>query len=253
MNINLNGKLALVTGASGELGRVMARTLAECGADIAVHYGKSREPALALVAELRAMGRRAEAFQADITDAASVAALKTAVVSTLGDPDIVVANAVVQYPWKAILDQPLVDFASQYDSCVLQSVLLAKAFVGAMQTRGWGRYIAISTECTVQAFVNQGAYVAGKRGLDGLLRVLAKEVGPSGVTVNQVAPGWTVSERDRAQGTEVRAGYDEGVPLRRRGTDQEVANAVAFLASPLASFTTGAWLPVTGGNVIAGL
>lgn len=253
MNIDLNGKLALVTGASGELGRVMARTLAECGADIAVHYGKSREPALALVAELRAMGRRAEAFQADITDASSVAALKTAVVSTLGAPDIVVANAVVQYPWKSILDQPLEDFASQYDSCVLQSVLLAKAFVPAMQARGWGRYIAISTECTVQAFVNQGAYVAGKRGLDGLLRVLAKEVGPSGVTVNQVAPGWTVSERDRDQGTVVRPGYDEGVPLRRRGTDQEVANAVAFLASPLASFTTGAWLPVTGGNVMAGL
>lgn len=253
MNIALNGKLALVTGASGELGRVMARTLATCGADVAVHYGKSRAPALALVAELKALGRRAEAFQADITQAADVEALRAAVSASLGTPDIVVANAVIQYPWKSILDQPLADFESQFDSCVLQSVLLAKAFVPPMQARGTGRYIAISTECTVQAFVNQGAYVAGKRGLDGLLRVLAKEVGPSGVTVNQVAPGWTVSDRDRAEGTVVRPGYDEGIPLRRRGTDQEVAHAVAFLASDLASFITGAWLPVTGGNVIAGL
>ncbi len=253
MKIDLHGKLALVTGASGELGRVMARTLAECGADVAVHYGKSRESALKLVDELRALGRRAEAFQADITLESSVADLQSAVVHAMGSPDIVVANAVVQYEWKSILDQPLADFESQYDSCVLQSVLLAKSFIPAMRTRGWGRYIAISTECTVQAFVSQGAYVAGKRGLDGLLRVLAKEVGPSGITVNQVAPGWTVSERDRAEGTAVRPDYDDKVPLRRRGTDQEVANAVAFLASDLASFTTGAWLPVTGGNVMAGL
>lgn len=253
MKIDLSGKLALITGASGELGRVMARTLAECGADVAVHYGKSRESALTLVNELRAGGHRAEAFQADITVEASVADLQAAVHRTMGSPDIVIANAVVQYEWKTILNQPLEDFESQYDSCVLQSVLLAKAFVPAMQAKGWGRYIAISTECTVQAFVNQGAYVAGKRGLDGLLRVLAKEVGPSGVTVNQVAPGWTVSERDRAAGTAIRPDYDDKVPLRRRGTDQEVANAVAFLASDLASFTTGAWLPVTGGNVMSGL
>jgi len=253
MNIDLTGKLALVTGASGELGRVMARTLAACGASVAVHYGKSRDPALALVAELKSRGSRAQAFQADITQAADVEALKNAVMAAMGAPDIVVANAVIQYPWQGILDQPLEDFTSQFESCVLQSVLLAKAFVPAMQAKGQGRYIAISTECTVQAFVNQGAYVAGKRGLDGLLRVLAKEVGPSGVTVNQVAPGWTVSERDRAEGTVIRPGYDEGVPLRRRGTDQEVANAVAFLASDLASFITGAWLPVTGGNVMAGL
>jgi len=252
MNIHLTGKKALITGASGELGRVMARTLASCGAAIAVHYGKSREAAEALVSELRARGTTAEAFGADITSADEVERLRREV-EAWGSPDIVIANAVIQYPWQSVLDQPLGDFTSQYESCVLQSVLLAKAFVPAMQARGWGRYLAISTECTVQAFVNQGAYVAGKRGLDGLLRVLAKEVGPWGVTVNQVAPGWTISDRDRAAGTEVRPEYDAGVPLRRRGTDQEVANVVAFLASDLASFVTGAWVPVTGGNVMAGL
>jgi len=253
MKIDLTGKRALITGASGELGRVMARTLAACGADIAVHYGTSRAKAEAVAAEIRALGRRAEVFGADITDPASVAALKAALDAGFGAPHIVVANAVVQYPWKPILDQPLGDFESQYASCVRQSVLLAQAFLPAMVAAGGGRYIALSTECTVQAFETQGAYVAGKRGLDGLLRVLAKEVGPAGVTVNQVAPGWTISDKDRREGREVQADYDAKVPLRRRGTDQEVANAVAFLASDLASFITGAWLPVTGGNVMAGL
>ena len=105
----------------------------------------------------------------------------------------------------------------------------------------------------MQNFVTQSAYVAGKRGMDGVLRVLAKEVGEYSITVNQVAPGWTVSEKDRVAGTEVNEGYSRNVPLRRRGTDQEIANAVAFLASDLASFITGAYLPVCGGNVMPGI
>ena len=95
---------------------------------------------------------------------------------------------------------------------------------------------------------SQSAYVAGKRGMDGVLRVLAKEVGAHGITVNQVAPGWTVSENRPAAG---RAdGYVNAVPLKRWGTDQDIANAVAFLASDLAGYITGAYIPVCGGNVM---
>jgi 3-oxoacyl-[acyl-carrier protein] reductase len=86
--------------------------------------------------------------------------------------------------------------------------------------------------------------------MDGLLRVLAKEIGMHGITVNQVAPGWTISERDRVAGTEHDEGYERNVPLRRRGTDLEIANVVTFLASDLASFITGLYLPVCGGNVM---
>lgn len=96
----------------------------------------------------------------------------------------------------------------------------------------------------------QSAYVAGKRGMDGIYRILAKEVGASGITVNQVAPGWTISDRDREEGTEISVAYSSTVPLRRRGTDQEIANVVAFLASDLSSFITGAYVPVSGGNVM---
>jgi 3-oxoacyl-[acyl-carrier protein] reductase len=96
----------------------------------------------------------------------------------------------------------------------------------------------------------QSAYVAGKRGMDGVLRVLAREVGEFGITVNQVAPGWTITEKFDGKLPEGADEYAESLPLKRMGTDCEVANVLAFLASDLASFITGAYIPVCGGNVM---
>ena len=253
MQIDLTGKIAIVTGATGQLGRVMTRTLAGCGADVAVHYHGNREKAEALCAEIRALGRRAAAFQADVGDPASVAAMGAAVAAELGWPHIVVANAVEQYGWTTVLQQNPADYESQFRTCVMHNVLMAQTFVPHMAERGYGRYVGINTECSIEALPTQSAYVAGKRGMDGVLRVLAKEVGASGVTVNQVAPGWTISERDRENHTERSAEYEAKVPLNRRGTDQEIANAVAFLASDLAGFITGAFLPVCGGKVFVSI
>ncbi len=250
MKIDLTHRLAVVTGASGELGRVMARTLAACGADVALTFHRNGDRATSIAEEIQATSRRARAFPADVTDAGSIAALRDAVRAWHGNPDIVVNNAVIQYAWLPVLEQSLEDYESQFRSCVMHNVHMAKAFVPAMMERGWGRVIAISTECAMQVQPSQSAYAAGKRGMDGVLRVLAKEVGARGVTVNQVAPGWTVSDRDRAAGTEKQPDYERHVPLRRRGTDQEVANVVAFIASDLASFVTGAYVPVCGGNVM---
>jgi 3-oxoacyl-[acyl-carrier protein] reductase len=132
----------------------------------------------------------------------------------------------------------------------MQNVIMAKAFIPYMIEKKYGRFIGINTECSMQNFPTQSAYVAGKRGMDGIFRILAKEVGEHQITVNQVAPGWTISDRDREAGTERSAEYDAKVPLKRRGTDQEIANVVAFLASDLASYITGAYIPVCGGNVM---
>jgi len=250
MNIDLSGKLAIVTGGAGQLGRVMVRTLACCGADVAVHYLRSADKAAELVGEVQAMGRRSLAVSADIGLREDVLAMRDTVVRALGEVDIVVNNAVAQYPWKAVLEQDVEDFESQFRSCVLQNVLMAQAFVPSMARRGWGRVIAINTECAMQCGPSQGAYVSGKRGMDGVLRVLAKEIGHANVTVNQVAPGWTISDRDRSQGSQRQPGYDKHVPLGHRGEDQDIANAVAFLASDLARFISGVYLPVCGGNVM---
>ncbi|MCZ8511539.1 SDR family oxidoreductase [Paenibacillus filicis] len=250
MNIDLRGQTALITGASGQLGRVMARTLARCGADIIIHYIRNESKAAELSLEIEGMGRRAMTIQADVTKADEVTAMKERALEVMGQVDIVVANAVVQYKWTSVLDQPTEDYVSQFESCVLQSVLLAKAFIPDMVKRKKGRVIGINTECSMQNFPSQSAYVSGKRGMDGLYRVLAKEVGEHQVTVNQVAPGWTISDKDRENHTEIQELYESKVPMKRRGTDQEIANVVAFLASDLASFITGAFIPVNGGNVM---
>ncbi len=250
VTIDLSGKTAIVTGASGQLGRVICRTLASGGADIAVHYLKNADMANSLVDEIKAMGRRAVAVAADITQQESVNRMRDKVKDALGVPEIVVNNAVIQYAWTSILEQELEDFQGQYDACVKQNVLMAKAFLPDMQEKERGRFIGINTECSALCNANSGAYASAKRGMDGLYRVLAKEVGPAGITVNQVAPGWTISDNDRKNHTEEAPEYTAGVPLRRRGTDQEIANTVLFLASDLSSFITGVCIPVSGGAVM---
>lgn len=251
LTLDLTGRIAVVTGASGQLGRTMTRTLGRCGADVVVHYHQNREMAMALVDELHAMGRRSAAIQADVSSADDVDRLRDETVKRLGVANIIVNNAVVQYPWKSVLEQPLDDYVSQFDSCVLHNVLMAKAFVpGMVEKAKGGRIIGINTECAMQCFPGQSAYVAGKRGMDGVLRILAKEVGKHGITVNQVAPGWTISDRDREKVSASDEAYERSVPLGRRGDDQEIANVVAFLASDLASYVTGVYVPVCGGNVM---
>ena len=250
LGIDLTDRVVVVTGGSGELGRVIARTLGKAGAAVAIHYHQGEGRAAALVEELQSSGVRAMAVQADVTSMDSVAAMRDAVAEELGTADVIVDNAVIQYRWLPVLDQPIEDFSSQFASCVLHSVHMIKAFVPGMIELGRGRVIGINTECAMQCFETQAAYAAGKRGMDGLFRVLARELGPRGITVNQVAPGWMVSDRHRAERTERQPEYEAAVPLRRRGTDQDVASAVAFLASDLAGFITGAFIPVCGGNVM---
>ncbi len=251
LTLDLTGKVAVVTGATGQLGRVMVRTLAQCGADVAIHYHGNADMAATLKAEAEGMGRRAISVQADVTDKDSVLVLREAVVSGLGTADIIVNNAVAQYDWTSVLEQSPDDYEGQFRSSVLHNVLMAQAFVPGMIAGGrGGRVIGINTECAMQNFASQSAYVAGKRGMDGVLRILAKEVGAHGITVNQVAPGWTISDKDRESGSESQPEYEKSVPLGRRGTDQEIANVVAFLASDLSSYVTGAYVPVCGGNVM---
>lgn len=229
--IDLSGKTALVTGATGQLGRVMARTLAKAGADMILHYHQNREAAERLADEIHACGVRCMTVCADVGALDSVLSMREEIAQGFSMPDILVNNAVIQYAWTSVLEQDPADFESQFKSCVMQNVNMAKAFLPSMMEKGFGRIIGINTECAMQCFAGQAA-------------------GPFGVTVNQVAPGWTISDRDRENHTEVQPESDRLIPLRRRGTDEEVANAVLFLASELASYITGAYLPVCGGNVM---
>lgn len=250
MNIDLSGRKALVTGGSGGLGRTIVRTLAECGADVGVHYFSDCKNAEILRDELIANGRKSGIFKADITDQSSVEAMQKEVEKSFGMPDILVVNAVIQYQWKKLLEQDIKDYYSQFESCVMQLVYMAKAFLPYMQSQNYGRIIVMNTECAMMAEVGCSAYTSAKRGLDGIVRVLAKEVGGYNITVNQIAPGWTITDKERANGINEALEYVSSVPLGRRGTDKDIANMAAFLASDLASFTTGAFIPVAGGRVM---
>lgn len=249
LNINLSSRLALVTGGAGELGPAIVRTLGQCGADVAVHYHRNKERAVALCAELAANGRRAMAVEADITNLESVMKMRDEVRATFGSPDIIVNNAVVQYkPWATVLEQPAEDYEGQFRSCVLQNVFMAKAFVPAMIEKRWGRVIGINTVTAIQCGREASAYASAKRGMDGVLRVLAREIGSHQVTVNQIAPGLVITDKFRASGQDAAMRNNPKIPLGRHGEDQEIANVAAFLASDLAGYITGAFIPVCGGK-----
>jgi 3-oxoacyl-[acyl-carrier protein] reductase len=249
LKMDLTDRVAVVTGASGELGRTIARTLAACGARVVLHYYKGQKRAEQTRTEIVEAGGQAIALQADVSERASVFALRDAVKEALGPADIIVNNAVEQYGWTSVLEQDEADYESQFRTCVLHNVLMAKAFVPDMIERQWGRVIATNTECTMQCNPGQSAYISGKGGQDRVLRVLAREVGQHGITVNQVAPGWMISDKFRSQPVDD-SHYVKNVPMGRRGDDSDIAHAVAFLASDLASFITGVYLPVAGGNVM---
>lgn len=257
MKIDLKKKIAVVTGGTGKLGRTMIRSLAKCGANTAICYYNKKSFAAELKEDIEEKYNvRAEIVYVDVTDLDSVMIMKDQVLKTLGVTNIIVNNAVIKInEWTSVLEQADQDYESQFKSCVMQNVYMAKAFIPDMIKQNYGRVIGINTECSMQNFPTQSAYVSGKRGMDGILRVLAKEVGQYNITVNQVAPGWTISDRCRnpsrsSKNINQDYPYIERVPLKRRGTDIEIANAVCFLASDLAGFITGVYLPVCGGNVM---
>ena len=150
---------------------------------MAVHFHQAADCAAAL----RQEPPGSEIFQADITRQGEIERMRDAVKARTGAPDIIVTNAVIRYQWTKVLEQSPEDFRSQFESCVLQNVLMAQAFIPDMIARKRERVIAISSERAMQNALGQSANVSGKRDMDGLLRVLAREVGEHGITVNQVA------------------------------------------------------------------
>ena len=240
MKHDLNGRVALVTGASRGLGAAIARRLAACGAKVAVNYFGSESKALALVEDIRRSGGVAQAFKADVRDAESA----------LGPIDVLVPNATGPQPfikledltWRACLDQ--------LEFFVKSPLLLAKAVAPGMKRRKWGRIINIGSEVFERGVPEFSNYVSAKGAQLGLTRSWAMELAPHGVTVNLVAPGWIPTERHRDDPQDMKDAYAAAVPMKRMGEPDDVAAAVAFLASDAAKFITGQKISVNGGNTL---
>lgn len=247
--VSLERRVALVTGASRGLGAAIATSLAEAGCRVAVNYHASRERAEALCAELRSQGHDAEPFGADVRDVGEIARLFSEINTAFGAPDIVVANATAHQPMLAIEDQTWQAYLDQLEFFVKSPLLLMQAALPHWRAVRRGRFIQVGSEVVELGNPRFANYVAAKAAQLGQTRSWARELGPAGITVNLVAPGWIPTERAVDADNGVRAEYLSRVPLGA-GSAADVGAAVAYLASDAAAFLTGQKLAVNGGNTL---
>jgi 3-oxoacyl-[acyl-carrier protein] reductase len=249
---DLNGRVALVTGASRGLGAAIARRLAVCGAEVAVNYFGSPDLAERVVADIRKNGGKAEALKADVRDERQVADLVEQTQKKLGGLiDILVINATGPQPFIRIEDLSWRACLDQLEFFVKSPLLLVQAVVGQMKERRYGRIINIGSEVFERGVAEFSNYVSAKGGQLGLTRSWAMELAPWQITVNLVAPGWIPTERHINDSQEAKDAYAAAVPMKRMGGHEDVGAAVAFLASDEAKFITGQKLAVNGGNTLA--
>ncbi|NBE97781.1 SDR family oxidoreductase [Nonomuraea sp. KC401] len=237
--------VALVTGASRGLGAVIARRLAADGLAVAVNYHANADGARQVVSAVREAGGTAEAFAADVTEEAGVTGLVAAVAERLGPVDVLVANATGPQPSVAVEDLTWQAHLDQLTFFVKSPTLLVQAVLPGMKARGGGRVIQIGSDIVDRKLAGMSAYIAAKSAQHAMTLSWARELGPYGVTVNIVAPGWIPVERHSGLDE---SGYLAEVPLGRMGTPGDVAAAVSYLASDDAAFVTGQRLTVNGGH-----
>ncbi|MSP67362.1 MAG: 3-oxoacyl-[acyl-carrier-protein] reductase [Alphaproteobacteria bacterium] len=239
---SLQGKTALVTGASGEIGRAVARALHGQGAAVALS-GRRREALEALAAEL---GDRVAVTPADLADAVAVEALLPAAEAALGQVDILVNNAGLTRDG-LVLRMKDADWDLVLRTNLEAAFRLSRAALKGMVKRRQGRIIAISSVVGITGNPGQANYAASKAGLIGLAKALAREVAARGITVNCVAPGYIESPMTHGLGDEQKGRLLSAIPVGRIGTPAEVAAAVVYLASDEAAYVTGQTLHVNGG------
>jgi len=250
MTHDLSGKTALVTGASRGLGEAIAVKLAACGARTAVNYFGNPEKAERVVARIRKAGGTADAFRADVRDEVQVKALVDQVRKTFGPIDILVINATGPQPFIKLEDLTWRDCLDMLEFFVKSPLLLAQAVVGSMKERKYGRIINIGSEVFERGVPEFSNYVSAKGAQLGLTRSWGLELAAWGITVNHVAPGWIPTERHAGDPQVAKDAYAAGVPMRRMGKPEDVAEAVAYLASDGAGFVTGQKISVNGGNTL---
>lgn len=247
--MKLEGKKALVTGASRGIGRAIALALAAEGADVVINYAGNEAAAKAVAQEVEALGRKALVVQADISSNAAATNLVEQAVKAFGRLDILVNNAGItrdgllmrmkEEDWDAVLTTNL----KGVFNCT-------KAAVKYMMKQRSGHIVSISSVVGITGNAGQANYAAAKAGVIGFTKAVAKEVASRGINVNAVAPGFIKTDMTKVLSEKVVAGMESTIPLRRLGEPTDIAKAVVFLASDDANYITGQTLHVDGGMVM---
>ena len=242
----LTNKTALVTGASRGIGAAIAKSLAKEGAFVIINYNGSKERADAVAAKITADGGKAAVYGCNVSEYGACEKMAKDIMETYGHLDILVNNAGITRDnlLMRMKDEEWNDIIETNLSSVFR---LSKAVMRAMMKKRHGRIITIGSVVGTMGNGGQANYAAAKAGLIGFSKSLAREVASRGITVNVVAPGFIETDMTRALSDDQRAGILAQVPAGRLGGAQEIANAVAFLASDEAAYITGETLHVNGG------
>lgn len=242
---DLNGHVALVTGASQGIGRACAITLARAGAKVAL-AARNQEKLADAVKQIKHAGGEAAAFKMDVANEEDIKSSIKDALDQFGKIDILVNNAGITRD-TLLMRMKRSDWDSVIATNLTGAHLCIQAVIGSMLKQRWGRIINIASVFGQMGQAGQANYAASKAGLIGLTMAVAREVGSRNITVNAVAPGFIETAMTESLSPELKENAIKLIPLGRTGTDQDVANAVAFLASDGASYITGQVLKVNGG------
>jgi 3-oxoacyl-[acyl-carrier protein] reductase len=246
MDLGLNGRVALVTGAARDVGREIALTLAAEGAAVAVNYRSSGADADALVADIGAKGGKAKAYRADVADFAAVQAMVAAVVKDFGGLNILINNAGLALRRRFVETTPE-DWRRQIDTCLYGAIHCCHVAAPHLEAGRNGRIVSVIGDSSRVGESGLAIVAAARAGVVALMKSLARELGRSGTTANVVSLGLVETAHDRAWVEENREKLVRLYPVRRLGLPDDVAPMVALLASPRAGWITGQVLSISGG------
>jgi 3-oxoacyl-[acyl-carrier protein] reductase len=246
--MSLSGRVALVTGASQGIGRTCAIRLAKDGAAVAV-AARNQEKLNELVAEIKAAGGNAAAFSLDVANEDQIKETMKAAIAQFGKVDILVNNAGITRD-QLVMRMKRADWDAVLQTNLTSAYLCIQQAIGSMLKQRWGRIINITSIFGQTGQAGQANYAASKAGLIGLTMAMAREVGSRNITCNAIAPGFIETAMTAVLSDEFKQAAVKQIPLGRVGTPDDVASAVAFLASDEASYITGHVLNVNGGMLM---